>query len=541
MHSPALALSRQLWGRHRYGLAAVLLYVTAMAVAFNVLPAGEEKTQHAAVVSIQFVAGLIYVAAVFAYGFDLRLEAPQSCFPARLFTLPVRTVGMVAAPMLQGVALVVLLWLAWAYLVLRPAGIDVSPWSTALQAAAFVIVLQALLWAPFGLPWLRVVLALVLLPLLALAPQLGALLGANELLLDCMYAALVPIGALAAFAGVSRARHGASGQWPALFQRSRPSTGRFRQRAAFGSPAAAQLWLERRLHLLPLPLTVAGLVALFFLVTLILERPPEDFKSQLTLALNLCLFPTIMAPLFGSFLGAMGTSPGTRHQLPAFIATRPLPVTALVAAKLKVAALAAATACAMAFAAAAVWIVAAGSGEQAVKAAADFLRAYPFSRAAATVLFVVVAPGLLTWRLLVDNLWIGLTGRAWIARGSLLVGGLALTALALLAARFMSDPALAHQVWEVLPWWAGVAALVKLLAAAWAGRALLRRGLIERRALLRLLGVWAVTALGLFGLARGTVLFDDVPLSLLASGAVLIVPLVRLAAAPLALAWNRHR
>jgi hypothetical protein len=537
MHSPALALSRQLWGRHWIGLGVVLLYLLTMAVLFRFLPDGETKAEHAAVASIQLVAGLIYVASVFAFGFDTRLESPQSGYPARLFALPVRTVVLVACPMLQGTAAVVLLWLAWARFVLRPAGIEVALWPTALQAAAIVAVLQALLWSPFGLPWLRVVLALVLLPLLAVAPQLGI----DGALLDAVNALLIPLAALAAFVGVSRARRGDAPDWTALFRRPRSLAWRPGRAAPFASPAAAQLWYESRRGLLPLPVMVAGFAALFFTVTLVVERPPDELKYQVGLALNLLFFPTMLAPFLGQLLGGTGTSAASANHASSFIATRPLSVTALVAAKLKTAALSAAAACAIALAATAVWIVAAGGPDALWSAGADYFRAYPISRVAATALLVIVAAPLLTWRLLVDNLWIGLTGRAWIVRGSFVVCGLGITAVALFAARPMEDRELAHRLWDALPWWAGAAALVKLLAAAWVSRVLVRRGLVEPRALGRLLAVWLLAAVGLFGLARGSVLFDEVPVSLLVSGAVLALPLVRLAAAPLALAWNRHR
>src|SRR5579864_7788990 len=143
MHSPAAALAWELWGRHRWGLAVVLLYLLGFAVVLNVLPSGEVEPLYGLMGSVQFVFALIYVAAVFAYGFECRLEATRSGFPARLFTLPVRTSMLVGWPMLQGVAAVALLWLAWSWLVLRPSGVEVSLGFTALLAAAFVAVLQA--------------------------------------------------------------------------------------------------------------------------------------------------------------------------------------------------------------------------------------------------------------------------------------------------------------------------------------------------------------------------------------------------------------
>ncbi len=542
MHSPTLALAWQVWGRHRRGLAAVLLYLVATAVVFNALPNGTLETRHGALMSIQFVIALIYVAAAFAFGFETQLETRESGFPARLFTLPVRTSVLVGWPMLQGTATVALLWLAWARFVLWPSGIEVSLGSTALLAAAFVAVLQALLWCPFGLPWVRVVVTLVLLPLLALAPQLGAAFGVSESALLGLYAALIPLAALTAFAGVSRARHGAAPDWRGLF-RSLPTVARrpARRRTPFASPARAQLWLERRRHLLPLPLVVGVFSALHLTVILWIEQQPVELENRFLLGLNFLIFPLLFAPLFGCFLGQMGTATGNSHSLPSFIATRPIPVTALVAAKLKVAVLATLAAWAVVLLAAAVWDVESGSHAKLRQLWDYLLQAYPTGRVAATVLLVVAGPLLLTWRLLTDNLWIGLTGRPWLVRGCLVACGVGLSAAGMMYAQVANEPGLGGRLWAALPWWAGAAALLKLLAAAGVGRALLRRGLVGPRTLAKWLAVWLLAVAGLFVLVYGAVPPAAAPVSLLASGAVLGVPLVRLAAAPLALAWNRHR
>jgi hypothetical protein len=541
MHSPNVALAWQVWGRHRRGLAVVLLYLLTTAIVFNVLPAGTLEAQHGTLASIQFVIGLIYVAAVFAYGFETQLEAPQSGFPARQFTLPVRTAVLVGAPMLQGVALVALLWLAWDRFVLWPAGIEVPLLSTGLLAAAFVAVLQALLWSPFGLPWVRVVVAVVVLPLLALSPQFAPLLGLNATLLIVIYAVLIPLAALIAFVGVSRARHGEAANWSGLFRRGRSLARRPWSRAPFSSPERAQLWYECRRSLLPFPLAVAAFAVLYLAVVLGIERAPYELGQCIGLGLNLISFPLLGAMVMGGFLGHTGTLPQARYFLSSFTATRPLSVTALVAAKVKAAAPAALAAWAITWAALALWFLGSGSYEALLKTGTELFRPYPAWRVWATVLLAIIVPPLLTWRLLVENMWISLTGRPWLLRGAGVVCGLAMTLVALIVGRLMNDPQLAHELWVALPWWAGAAVLVKLLAAAWMARRLLRRGLVGPRTLAKFAAVWLLAAVGLFTLVRAAVLTDVVPVSLLASAVVLGLPLVRLGAAPLALAWNRHR
>jgi hypothetical protein len=83
--------------------------------------------------------------------------------------------------------------------------------------------------------------------------------------------------------------------------------------------------------------------------------------------------------------------------------------------------------------------------------------------------------------------------------------------------------------------------LLKLTAAAVVLRALVRRGLLEAQTLAILLGLWLLLAGGLFALAYVVVPAGAVPAALLAWGVVLALPLVRVATAPLSLAWNRHR
>src|SRR5947207_329575 len=210
MYSPAVALAWEFWGRHRWGLAGVAGLVAAFAVGCAVSP--PERTT-VLVHTIWFGLGLCYVIGVFAYGFEGRLETAESGFPARLFVLPVRTWVLVGWPMLQGVAAAVVLWLAWDRLVLRPSGVVVPPWWPAILAAV-VAVSQAVVWFPFGLPWVRLAVAVAALLALVRAPViLEAVAGdrfadpdAEAAVLSLFAAALVPVAFLVARSGVARAR-----------------------------------------------------------------------------------------------------------------------------------------------------------------------------------------------------------------------------------------------------------------------------------------------------------------------------------------------
>jgi hypothetical protein len=300
--------------------------------------------------------------------------------------------------------------------------------------------------------------------------------------------------------------------------------------------------LERRRHLLTFPLAVGCWAALHLALCLWIAAQGVKAEGRVVgEGLNFLLAPLLLAPFFGCFLGRTGTSAGNPYLLSSFTATRPLSVGALVAAKLKATVLAALAAWAIVLLAASVWLADAGIQGVLLKWWSPFRQEYPFWRVAATAVLAVGGPVVLTWRLLADNLWLGLTGRAWIVRGSLIACGLGLTLTLTLYATLAEHADFAHRLWVVLPWWAGGAALLKLLAASSVGRTLLRRGLVSPRGLAKLSALWLLAAAGLFVLVYGALPEDAAPVSLLASGAVLGVPLVRLLAAPLALAWNRHR
>src|SRR5437879_1354452 len=106
MHSPMMALAWQHWWRHRVGLAVVLLSLFPLAVFVRLRAVGDPTAMQAYLSSFLFFIALVYVAAVFAFGFETKLEGRESGFPIRLFTLPVRTVVLVGWPMLQGIAIV---------------------------------------------------------------------------------------------------------------------------------------------------------------------------------------------------------------------------------------------------------------------------------------------------------------------------------------------------------------------------------------------------------------------------------------------------
>jgi ferric-dicitrate binding protein FerR (iron transport regulator) len=94
---------------------------------------------------------------------------------------------------------------------------------------------------------------------------------------------------------------------------------------------------------------------------------------------------------------------------------------------------------------------------------------------------------------------------------------------------------------DVLPWLtAGVAAL-KGVAALCSLRALNHRGILPQRVFWGALAAWIVFAAGLFGVLCWLLPGGQTFVWAIVLGIVLLLPLTRLALAPLALDWNRHR
>ena len=102
--------------------------------------------------------------------------------------------------------------------------------------------------------------------------------------------------------------------------------------------------------------------------------------------------------------------------------------------------------------------------------------------------------------------------------------------------------AIGWTIWRRHRWGlvAGLAGL-KLVLAAVVIRALRRKHLVSDRTLLVVGGVWLATFAVLFGALAWLVPSDVAPTYTLGPGVLLLLPLARLSAMPLALDWNRHR
>src|SRR6266571_3010545 len=491
MRSPALAIGWEFRRRHLWALIAMGGYLLVLA-AIKVLFLGpmepirlDPPDGRAAVVITPLTATYFYLLAAFSFGLAGDLAARPSIYPARMFALPVRTAALVGWPMLYGTAAVAILWLVTALSARWQWGIELPLIWPALLAAVFLAWTQALMWMPYGLPGLRAIVTVPWLATLDAVALLAIHYQVPEPMMVAFLAPQLPLAYVTACSAVGRARRGEVPDWRGMFGRPASNAVLTRRRDHFPSPARAQAWFEWRRHGRSLPALV-GLLLPFELALLWLAKDAPAFVFEI-------LFLALITPPFMAAFTAWTVSqpnPQVRdsYGVPPFIATRPLTSAELIAAKLKMA----------------MWST------------------------------------LAAW-LLVQSLHIGLTGREWIVKGSVLLTLTFLILLGPIVEWIIDSPSVQRALWNALPLiLAGLVGL-KMSAAAWIATRLDRSRLLSDRALVLGAACWLVAVLALYGVLVWFFSTPFVARYVLALIAILAVPLARISAAPLALAWNRHR
>jgi hypothetical protein len=537
MRSAVTALTWEFWRRHRLGLAGVWAMIAAFCTTCAL--GLYEFRSGAALHSIWFMMGLAYVIGVFAYGFDGRLEAADTGFPARLLLLPVRTWVLVGWPMLQGMATALLMWVLWDSLVLLPSGIHVPRW-WAPMLAAVVAASQALVWRAFPLPWLRLAVAVpVLIALTRIEPLLrflGVRLSGPETentTLSFVALAVVAAAYLAAWSGVSRVRHGSETDWYRMLPLPGGLRRAYRTRRGFASPLSAQVWFEWRRRGLGYLLTVTICNLVIMLGGAVFERSLSAAADYATIFV---ILPIMIACIWGHYMGA-GDSVKSMFELTAFTTTRPMTNTGMVAAKLK----AAAIAWLVVLVTTTAWLAVTDKFVTSTRLWHHSVENLGRTRTVVVTAVLIAGPALLIWRLLVINLWVGLVGRAWFSVAQLFLSAIILSNVVFGWVWLRLSPERMDRLLDLLPWLAGLAILAKAALGVWLIRVLVRRGQFATATAWRSFAVWAAAALLLIALMGSLTRDGRVPFYGVAFGVVLFLPFTRLALAPLALAWNRHR
>jgi poly(3-hydroxybutyrate) depolymerase len=533
VRSPASAIAWEFRQGHRFALIALAGYVLVLGTIKLLIPGPwapirlNTPNETAAVLIGPFSMIFMYFLAVFSFGLAGDLTGRRSMFPARMFTLPVTTRALVGWPMLYGAAAMASLWLAAVLLVLMPFGVDLPLIWPGLLAAAFLAWTQALMWMPYGLPGLRVIVAVLWLVALDAAVLLAIHYEATEPQMVAFLVPQLPLAYLAACFAVARARRGDVPDWRGIFaQPGRIADLLPRRRARFSSPARAQAWFEWRRQGWRLPAWM-GLLLPFELALLFV---PSDDPSKLVFytLLGVLLTPLFMAAFAAASLGVTPTD-----------ATRPLTSAAFVAAKLQAALWSTLVAWLLVMIAIPLALTFSSTWPVVIERTIQWIEAEGILRAVAIVLLGFLGLFGLTWKQLVQNLYIGLTGRERVVKSGVLFVLACLVVFGPIAGWILSLYAMVLAT-NALLWIAAALVGLKLSAAASIAMRLRRQRLLDDRTLVTVAAGWLVAVLALYGLLAWLVTTPLIPRYFLALVAVLAIPLARLSAAPLALAGNRH-
>jgi hypothetical protein len=535
MRSAAAAFAWEFRQRHRWGMLAVVASIIALAVIRLVfVGAGRVKHENAETLAIAIIvpmcAAFLYFLAIFSFGLAGDISARQSMFPARMFTLPVTSSALAGWPMLYGSIAMMVLWLATRLVGAWPAGVAVPVFWPFLLGPSLMAWTQALTWMAYPMPGLRVIVTVLWLATIDAIIMTALELQASEGVMLALLAPHVPLAFFVARFAVARARRGEVPDWRQVFAWVGRLAGvATRPRGHFSSPARAQEWFEWRQHGRSLPWLVALLLPFELALLFPFHQTPAIVFETLC---GVVLTPPFLA-IFVAATVSSGVTP--------FITTRPLTSASLVAAKLKVTLRSTLLSWLLVLAAIPIALRWSGTTPIANDWLRELVRAIGMPRATATVALGLALLFASTWKQLVQSLFIGMAGREWLIKTAAFGALTCLGVIVPVAHWTFGERVILAKLWDALPSILSTLVVLKLVAAAWVAVRLHDRGLVTDRTLLAGAACWDVVVLALYALLvwiTPAVIFRRYAL---ASLAILAVPLVRLAAAPLALAWNRHR
>ena len=538
MQSPGQAILWQIYWRSRWGFLAAGAFLLLAVTLSNLLPTHWTilfEDNELPAVGWLFGVTCLFINVLLIAPFSMSGEDTRNfTFAKHMFVLPVPTSALVAWPLISGCLLVAAVWWINASLVLRPTGLAAPLWWPAAALALFLATFQALAWTPFAQRWLHGVLTIAVLisPLLALLAGVALDIRPNEFAATAMLAALIPVAYAAAYQGVARARRGQFYDWRAW--------GRFTDWLARRRPAAthpfrslsrAQLWYECRAHLI-VPVFIACMIPCFLFIPAL---PGDAAFGWRLLGILLCA-PILVAMLSGAALSSL-VDPLSKQSSSSFVLVRPISSAAIVRSKLVLAAIMTA----------AIWILFLGYISL-LFLRPDFLQSVQSvaqsvgpGKAIGYPLLVLSLLLLLTWKSIVETYWVGLTGRKWVELtfNFTLVGLIFIGAAGGLA--IVLRPAWQAPTLAAVPWLIGMLLAIKLAASAFVVHGLLRWRLTTTSGAALMVAVWLAVTFSLVALALTLLPRGIAPATNIIPGIALMIPFARLAGAPLALEWNRHR
>jgi hypothetical protein len=543
MRAAITALSWELVARYRWLYMAAAAWLLVVSVLGLLLSAGGCHQLVGVSLVMSLSGPLMFVLGGLAHGWDTHLENAGSCFPARLFTLPVTVGWLVGPPLLLGTAVIVTSWLLAAVCMLRPFGMENVPlWWPALCGAAVLAWIQALSWFPFPLPWVRLGCVGAFLLVVFYSTLLLVHNEINEALMVGLFLTLLLLAYALALTGVSQARRGTGTREPfqlgaVVVQPDLPAP------PPFSSPLRAQLWLDWKVHgwvflFVPALWVMVALPNMYFTEMVLKQRVSHEFPwlEQARAAVGdswllmgyMLLGPLMIAACGGPEMGKAGLRL-TDHVCPPFLATRPMSAPDMIKSKLIVSAAGVVGTWMLLLATAFCWAAWMGRiGEM-----SDRLIALTGSEWAAVGALVggQVALMALAWLWLVSGLWLGALGRPLVTGVAVAFTVFGLIGVAWLLAGWPEGG------WPLLDGAIVVCVVGKIVAGYCVGRQLLRERMVRTLTLSLMAAGWV-----LFAVVVITFEFLIIPDAARWAGITLVMlPLASPLAAPLALARNRTR
>ncbi len=250
-------------------------------------------------------------------------------------------------------------------------------------------------------------------------------------------------------------------------------------------------------------------------------------------------------PLMAGFVAATVSRPNPHapdsYGVTPFTATRPLSSTALIAAKLKVTILSTLAAWLLVLIAIPLGLTISGTLPVVIERVNEGIEAFGMPRVIVVLLLGILGLAASTWKRLVNSLFIDLTGREWVIKSSVLLVLFFLVIIWPIGRWLHDDGEALTALLDALPWILAALVCVKMSAAAWIARRLYDRGLVSDRVLVTGAAAWLGAVFALYGLFAWFWTTPQVARYFLLLVAILEIPLARVSASPLALAWNRHR
>jgi hypothetical protein len=396
--------------------------------------------------------------------------------------------------------------------------------------ALYIAWMQAISWMPYGLAGVRVVVAVVWLLVVDVIVLAAFEQAVSERVMVMLLAPQLLIAYLVAWLAVSRARRGVVPDWSVAWRAPAEAARTIiRRRRSFRTPASAQFWFEWRRTGRALPSMVAIVVPAELAILFI---PNNNTRTP---GFAVAIFALILPPVLAFFSGTAFGTPAS------FTSTRPINDATLIGAKLKSTLLSTIVAWLIVLAAIPAAEIWSGASVPVMKVLQPLIDAVGGGHAIVFTIFAVAVLMLSTWQMLVQNLCISLTGNQWLIKSTVLIG---------LVVMMIGGPGLDYffrhthtrlVVWHELPLIAMALVSLKFVGGVLVAFRLHSRRALSDGGLIAGAAVWLAGVVVIYGVLSWFLTDVMMPAYLRASIAILLMPLVRLSAAPLALAWSRHR